>query len=146
MLETTAQATLIALGVFLAAIVALTMWKTSQHRPPPIAERQPSESEAQRAVNSNHSAQQNQSSTEQTAPENHNYPAQKVNGSPHSSKDKNENYEKALATYTYWLTAFTAILAISTVGLVVATTGLWNYAAEQASDMKNAIAESRRRA
>ena len=44
------------------------------------------------------------------------------------------------------MTAFTAILAISTVGLFVATVGLWSYAAEQASDMKGAIAESRRSA
>jgi hypothetical protein len=146
MLETTAQATLIALGVFLAAIVGLTMWKTSQHRSPPIAEWQPNESQAQRTVNSEYSAQQNQSNAEQPAPENHNYPAQKVNGSSHSPKDENEKYEKTLANYTFWLTAFTAILAISTIGLVVATAGLWSYAAEQARDMKDAIAESRRSA
>ena len=45
-----------------------------------------------------------------------------------------------------FLTFFTAILAVATIVLSIATIGLWNYAAEQASDMKESIGEARRAA
>jgi len=63
----------------------------------------------------------------------------------HAAAEK-ESTDAALATYTYWLMAFTGILAVATIVLAVSTVGLWNYAAEQARDMKESLGEARRSA
>jgi hypothetical protein len=57
-----------------------------------------------------------------------------------SSSSTGGDTEDAITKYTFWLMAFTAVLATATILLTVATCGLWNYAAEQASDMKKSIA------
>jgi uncharacterized oligopeptide transporter (OPT) family protein len=59
--------------------------------------------------------------------------------SPAQSAKNAENADFDLAGYTRYLWFSTAVLAVATAVLAIATIGLWKYAAEQASDMKEAI-------
>jgi hypothetical protein len=118
MLQTVQTAALIAAGAFLLALVGLTALKMSHHQTAPQAER---------------GLSQQLQSGDTNEPADH-------------SKGEKESTDAALARYTYWLMAFTGLLALATIALAVATVGLWNYAAEQARDMKASIIEARRSA
>ena len=57
---------------------------------------------------------------------------------------KKEETDEALAFYTLWLTAFTGVLAFATIGLGVATTGLYLTGEKQASITKAALVGDQR--
>jgi hypothetical protein len=59
------------------------------------------------------------------------YPKQKEESAYQSSFEKRENPDEALARYTFWLVLFTGVLAIATIGLGIATYGLYRAGERQ---------------
>jgi hypothetical protein len=139
MLNSAQQAAIIAAAVFLLAFFGLATMRALNRRPPPAAERHPIETKAEGAVDGNQSADSDPQHSETGLAGKHQEPATKMNESPERSKEEKENNHAALVKYTYRLMAFTAVLAVSTVFLTVATLGLWTYASEQARDMNESI-------
>ena len=75
----------------------------------------------------------------------------------HEAKSKKEETDEALAWYTLWLMGFTGVLAFATIGLGVATVGLYltgekqirlirRNSATQSRQMQNSITEAKRAA
>jgi hypothetical protein len=134
------QATIIAAIVFMLAIAGLTVLRGSQHRAPPSAEGQPTETQAHRNVQGESSPSDDKTATDIAAAGNDKQPSDEVNCGADNSKSQQKEIDDSIAKYTLWLMLFTGVLAVATVFLAVATAGLWNYAAEQANDMKKTIA------
>ena len=141
-----AQAAIIAAVTFVLANVGLTAIKTLQHGSPPSGQRHEVESEAHRSMNRNSNSDEHEATSEATVAAQNQKPSDEMDDGSSDGKSQKKDIDAAIAKYTFWLVVFTAVLAFTTVLLTIATCGLWNYAAEQATDMKNSIAVAKRSA
>ncbi len=111
MLNSLSQAAVIALCAFLIALVGLTWYKQGM---PPFVPEHSNNGQAQGTIERDYSAEGEKGDSKASSTE----------GPNRQAKEKNENADAALANYTFWLTAFTAVLALATVALL---SRLWAF-------------------
>jgi hypothetical protein len=59
----------------------------------------------------------------------------------HDATEEKEKADEALARYTFWLTVFTGVLAFATVGLGIATVGLYLTGESKSASLNNLLTQ-----
>jgi hypothetical protein len=134
--------------IALALVLYLAAWgkvmsSTSplEHELPYGISRQAGISEAERPAKSQVDSNNEHSKSNQPSSFESKDGPPKAEGSPEKPKEPD-----AITVYTWWLTAFTFVLAVATVLLAWWTRGLWRFAGRQAEDMKASIAVAQKTA